>query len=289
MIVGTTVYEGDAAVMRRQQSALAALLRLPGVQAVNVQFQKEPRASLPGIEMLPALLLDSVTVAGPGGRRKPLTRELFDVLARVAAARGHQYFAFVNSDILILPAALEALEREVRQTYAISRHDVDRLDGDLAGSTLLTAGIDMFVVSVEWWRRHCRRFRPYVIGDACWDNVYTAVMMCHSDGIILNREPLILHERHRALANDTTITARYNGFLAALDSRYFSLWCDYWGRLEQARAQGVSAAGQRALRDEVFVWRRSAKAALQQSIRSARARLRFRRRRAALADAAARG
>jgi hypothetical protein len=286
MIVGTSVYEGEPAAMRRQQHAMAALLRLPGVQAVNVQFQKEPWVSVSGIEMLPALLGDSVTAAGPGGRRKPLTREFFDVLARVATARGHHYFAFVNSDVLVLPAALEALAREVRQTYAISRHDIDRLDGDVARSTLLTAGIDMFVVSAEWWRRHCRRFRPYVIGDACWDNVYTAVMMCHSDGIILNREPLILHERHQTLWNDTTSTARYNGFLAALDGRYFSLWCEYWDRLERARAQGVSAAGQRALRDEVFVWRRSAKAALQQSVRSARARLQFRRRRAALAAAA---
>jgi hypothetical protein len=280
MIVGTHVYDGDAAAMRRQQSAMAALPRLPGVQAVNVQFQKEPWVSVPGIEMMPALLRDSVTAAGPGGRRKPLTRELFDVLARVAAARGHQYFAFVNSDILILPAALEAVEREVRQTYAISRHDVDRLDGGVTDGTLLTAGIDMFVVSVGWWRRHGRRFRPYVVGDACWDNVYTAVMMCHSDGIILNREPLILHERHGALWHDATSTARYNGFLAALDARYFSLWCEYWDRLERARAQGVSAAGQRVLREEVFVWRRSPSAALRQSIRSARARLRFRRFRA---------
>jgi hypothetical protein len=285
MIVGTSVYEGEPAAMRRQQHAMAALLRLPGVQAVNVQFQKEPWVSVSGIEMLPALLGDSVTAAGPGGRRKPLTREFFDVLARVATARGHHYFAFVNSDVLVLPAALEALAREVRQTYAISRHDIDRLDGDVARSTLLTAGIDMFVVSAEWWRRHCRRFRPYVIGDACWDNVYTAVMMCHSDGIILNREPLILHERHQTLWNDTTSTARYNGFLAALDSRYFSLWCEYWDRLEQARAQGVSAAGLQAIREEVFVWRRSATAALRQSIRSARARLRFRRPRAALVAA----
>jgi hypothetical protein len=284
MIVGTHVYEGDAAAMLRQQSAMAALPRLPGVQAVNVQFQKEPWVSLPGIEMLPALLRDSVTAAGPGGRRKPLAREIFDVLARVATARGHQYFAFVNSDILILPEALEALDREVRQTYAISRYDV----GDGADGALLTAGIDMFVVSVEWWRRYCRRFRQYVIGDACWDNVYTAVMMCHSDGVILNSEPLILHERHRALWRDATSTARYNGFLAALDARYFSLWCEYWARLEQARAQGVSSASQRALRQEVFVWRRSATAALQQSIRNARARLRFRRLRATPPAAAGR-
>jgi hypothetical protein len=111
-------------------------------------------------------------------------------------------------------------------------------------------------------------------------------MMCHSNGLILNREPIILHERHPTLRHDVTSTARYNGFLAALDARYFSLWCEYWGRLEQARAEGMSAAGQQALRDEVFVWRRSAKSALQQSVRSARARLQFRRRRAALAAAA---
>jgi hypothetical protein len=289
MIVGTHIYEGDAEAMRRQRSAMAALPQLPGVQAVNVQFQKEPWAALPDIETMPALLRDSVTAAGAGRRRKPLTRELFDVLARVAAARGHRYFAYVNSDILILPAALQAIEREVRQTYAISRHDVDHFNGDEADGTLLTAGIDMFVVSVEWWRRHCRRFRLYVIGDACWDNVYTAVMMCHSDGIVLNRERLILHERHGAVWHDATSTARYNGFLAALDARYFSLWCQYWDRLEEARAQGVSAAGQRALRDEVFVWRRSATAALRQSVRNARARLQFRRLRACLPPASGRG
>jgi hypothetical protein len=277
MIVGTHFYEGNAGAMRRQQSAAEALSRLPGVQAVNVQFQTEPWVSLPGIEMMPALLFDSVAAAGPGGPRKPLTREVFDVLARLATARGHEYFAFVNSDILILPAALETFEREVRQTYAISRYDVG--DGD--DGAVLTAGIDMFVVSAEWWLRHCRRFRWYVLGDACWDNVYTAVMMCHSDGIILNREPIILHERHPVRWHDATSTARYNGFLAALDSRYFSLWCEYWARLEHARARGVSAAGQRALREEVFVWRRSATAALEQLFRSARARLNFSRLRAA--------
>ena len=65
MIVGTHVYEGDAAAMRRQQSAVTALSRLPGVQAVNVQFQTEPWVGVPGIEMMPALLRDSVTAAGP--------------------------------------------------------------------------------------------------------------------------------------------------------------------------------------------------------------------------------
>jgi hypothetical protein len=100
-------------------------------------------------------------------------------------------------------------------------------------------------------------------------------MMCRSNGVILNREPLILHERHALLWNDRSAPARYNGFLAALDARYFSLWCDYWARLERARAVGASESDEQAIRDRIFVWRRSPAAAVQQSVRSARAHLRI--------------
>ena len=277
MLIGMNLYTGDAAATGRQQRAVDALPLLGGVEALNVQFQTEPHATLPGIETMTVLVQDSMTVAGPGKGRKPLTRELLDVLARVAATRGHQYFSYINSDILVLPAALDAIARQARQTYAISRYDVDRLNDDSASGTPLTSGVDMFVFSVPWWQRHRRRFRQYVIGDACWDNVYTAVMMCHSDGIILNRERLILHERHESLWNDGTPSARYNGFMAALDARYFALWCEYWDRLEQGRTRGVSAGEETRLRDEVFVWRPSASEALRQSVRAVRARLRFRR------------
>jgi hypothetical protein len=275
MLVGLHLYL-NAASMRRQQAAVDALSSLDGVEGVNVQFVEPPRASLSGIEMLPALATDSLLVAGPGGRRKPLTREVFDALARLASARGHRYFAYVNSDIVILPAAVETVARHGRDTYAISRHDIDDLQSPAGEGVPLTAGVDMFVMSLAWWERHRRRFRPYVIGDACWDNVYTAVMMCHSNGLILNRDRLVLHERHAAVWNDLTPTARYNGFLAALDSRYFSLWCEYWSLLERGRAGESSAADEQMLRERVFVWRRSPSAALQQSVRNLRARWHFR-------------
>lgn len=275
MLIGLHVYP-DATSMRRQQAAVDALSTLGGVEGLNVQFLKPPWTLLPGIEMLPALARDSIAVAGPGGRRKPLTRELFDVLARVAAARGHRYFAYINSDIVILPAALETIDRDGRDTYAISRHDIDDLQRAGSDGTLLTSGVDMFVMSLAWWERHRLRFRPYVIGEACWDNVYTALLMCHSDGRILNRDALVLHERHAVVWNDGTATARYNGFMAALDARYFSLWCEYWDQLERGRANGASAADEQALRERVFVWRRSPAAAFQQSVRSLRARWHFR-------------
>ena len=281
MLIGTHLYAGDAAAMRRQQLAVDALPRLGGIEALNVQFETEPHAKLPGIETMHVLTRDSNDVAGQGERLKPLTRELFDALACVAATRGHQYFAYINSDVLVLPGALDAIARRARQTYAISRHDVDRFDVDSERDAPLTAGVDMFVFSVPWWQRHCRRFRPYVIGAACWDNVYTAVMMCHSDGIILNRERLILHERHESRWNDAAPSAKYNGFMAALDARYFALWCEYWDRLEQLRARGAPVGDETRLRDEVFVWRPSASEALRQSARALRARLHFRRLRAA--------
>ena len=48
------------------------------------------------------LTQDSNAIAGPGRRAKPITREVFDVLAGLASTRGHRYFAYINSDIVVL-------------------------------------------------------------------------------------------------------------------------------------------------------------------------------------------
>jgi hypothetical protein len=280
MLIGLSAHPGDADSMRRQEQAGRQLMQLRDVQAVNLQFRAGSTTTLADIETLPVLTQDSLVIAGPGRRSKPITRELFDVLARLASTRGQRYFAYINSDIIVRPEAIDAVREGARETYAICRHDVDSIQ-DMHNAVLLTAGIDMFVLSVEWWNRHQRRFRPYIVGDACWDDVYTAVMMCHSDGVILNRDPLILHERHPTVWNDATSSARYNGFLAALDARYFDLWCTYFDRLEQLRASGATEQAEQILREEIFVWRPSAAEAVKQSLRSLRARWRFHRLRSA--------
>jgi len=275
VLVGLQLYPGNAAAMRSQQRAVRALAELPAVEAVNVQFQGRPPASSPEIETIAALTTDSIAIAGPGGNPKPITTEMFDVLCSTASARRHEHFAFINSDIVILPEAMDAVAQQRRETYAISRFDVDSVDDPSTG-TVLTSGLDMFVVSVDWWRRNRHRFRPYVIGDFCWDVVYGAMMRCHSNGVILNRDRLILHERHPTAWNDDTLTARYNGFLAALDARHFSIWCQYWERLHPMRIAGASAHEEQALQDEMFIWRPSLIDAAVQSMRSARARMRYR-------------
>jgi hypothetical protein len=273
VLIGLHLFDGDAGAMKRQSAACDALVALSGVQPVNVQFERGDERSDPRIAALPALTTDSTDVTGSSGRRKPIASEMFDVLASAAARGGHRYFAYINSDIVVTPALVEAVRRDVRESYAVSRCDVGGGDPD----RMLTAGQDVFVVSVGWWKRNRSRFRPYILGDACWDNVYAAVMMCHSDGVLLNRDPLILHERHQTLWHDATPTARYNGMLAALDARYFDLWAQYWHGLERMRAERADAAAEVRLARELFVWRRSAPDALRQLIRSVRARRRYRR------------
>ena len=276
MLIGLSLHEGDEDAVRRQSAACAALAGLDGIEAVNLQFTRGASRSDSRVPTIHALNSDSAEMTGSNGRRKPIASEMFDVLASEAAARRHRYFAYINADIVVTRDLVNEVERGGRETYAVSRCDV----GTGAPDRMVTSGQDMFVVSVSWWQRHRLRFRPYILGEACWDNVYTALTMCHSRGGLLNRDPLILHERHPLAWRDATPTARYNGLLAALDARYFDRWAQYWHRLEQLRAAASPASAEDQLAREVFIWNRSAPEAMRQVVRSARARWRYRRLRA---------
>jgi len=278
MLIGLQLYDADAASTRRQRLAVDALARLEGVEAVNLQFRDGAAVTSPKVETIAGLSGDSLRTTGSPGRRKPLAREAFDVLAARAAARGHRYFSFINADIVVTPEAVREIEEGRRESYVVSRTDVD----DVAAAhppfdAPMTAGLDMFVLSTAWWPSNRRRFREYIVGECCWDNVYTAILMCHSKGIVLNREALILHERHTPAWHEPTPQARYNGMLAALDARYFSMWAEYWQRLESLRACGAGADEEGVLQREAFVWRPSAYQAARQAVRSLRARRGYRR------------
>ena len=276
MLIGLQMYEAGPAAGRRQQAAAEALARLPGVEAVNLQFRRGKTFDSPGIPTAAVLDTDSIQVTATPGRRRPLTDEIFEALWRAAREGGHRHFAFINTDIVVTPAAVAAIEGGQQESYAVCRSDVDDITRPVPGP-VLTAGIDMFVLSTAWWPSHRRRFRPYVVGEGCWDNVYTAILMAHSRGLVLNREPLIFHERHDPVWHGVTPDAQHNGFLAALDSRYFSMWCTYWRELEAARQRGASPSEEAGLQRDLLRWRRSPMQALEQCGRNLRARLNYRR------------
>ena len=275
LVLGTQFYQGDPAAMRRQSLAMDALQSLPGVLAIDVQWRDTPPWR-PWIRTVPILRRDSTTITGCAGPVKPIASDVLDALAAIAEREGCRYFAYCNSDIIITPAAVAIISEGNKQGYAFSRMDQDLMGRD-AGMVL--AGLDAFAFDVGWWRANRHRFRPYILGEPCWDNVYAALLMCHADAMLVNRVAAIRHQVH-ATAWSAGVFAEYNSYLASLDARYFTLWARYHHRLAASRARGASEAEERAIASSVFVWRPSPAAALRQAARDVKARWRYRRQRA---------
>ena len=99
----------------------------------------------------------------------------------------------MNSDIIVSPAAVARVIAGEHQVYAFSRMDYDRAGRDTG---LILTGCDAFAFDVAWWRANRHRFRPYILGEPCWDNVFTALLMCYGDGMLVNRDAAIRHEIH---------------------------------------------------------------------------------------------
>jgi hypothetical protein len=202
--------------------------------------------------------------------------DLFDRLAELAEARGHRWFAYANSDISFTQAAIDAvLEGRYADGYAFCRMDYDRdTRRDVA---MVTAGIDVFALAPSWWRENRHRFRAYIAGEVTWDNVYAALVLAHGDTVLLNREPLIRHERHAPADTANSPYGAYLNYLAALDRPYFTLWAIYYDRLIELRARGASVEEELALQREVFRHRPSPLAHAVQAARVLKARAKWQR------------
>jgi hypothetical protein len=272
VLLGTQFYNGNEDANRRQANSAASMIALAGVELANVQWRDES-VECDGFETLRVLERDQRDVAHAPAPRKPVIADIFGALATEATRRGHRYFAFVNNDITVLPAAIDAIERGGKETYAISRMDFHRDTG--RDADIVISGLDLFAMDVDWWARHRGRFRPYVLGEWFYDCVFAAILMTYGDGIILNRRGEIRHEIHKTNPQMTGPSARFNGYLAALDSRLFSLWVDYYKRILDARARRASEAEELAFIKSEFVWRPSAVQAAKHAARCVRSRWRY--------------
>lgn len=236
IVIGTQFYPAEPGAAGRQARCRAAVLALDDAVPVNLQFAAETYQA-DGFRTLSVLQQDSRTVSGVDGVRKPIMSEMFDALAGIARAEGARYFVFLNNDIQITPAAIETVLSRGLDAYAFSRMDLDPATG--AELEVQIFGIDMFAVDAAWWIRERRRFRPYIAGEGCWDNVYASISCAHGRSALVNDRPGIFHERHPTLWKDSPFTG-YNGYLATLDAPYFSRWCHYTARVDEARKAGAA-------------------------------------------------
>jgi hypothetical protein len=248
ILLGTSISGKPGATVAREREAQAALAQRTGegdAVAVNLAFGDEAPAA-GAVEQIRALTRDAPSVSGRPGPRKPLVSEMLDVLCDVAAERGLARAGIVNADIIVTPAAVDRIASLRAPAIAISRTDV----GGAPEETLLY-GADMFVVDTTFWRTHRPRFRPYILGEPIWDNVYAAISTCHG-GVLLNRERLLLHERHPSETTNSPFAVYLHG-LAARDRAYFTRWCTYVAHAEALRARGGTADEDEALQRAVFM------------------------------------
>jgi hypothetical protein len=275
--IGTQFYPASGDAERRQGRCRASLLALTGVIPVNLQFVDET-FELDGFLTRSVLRQDSRTITGASGHRKPIISEMFDALAGVARAEGCRYFAYLNADIEVSPAALETVLAGDRDGYAFSRTDVDPATGAELGVQIF--GLDLFAIDTAWWFRERRRFRPYIAGEACWDDVYASIICAHGRGDVVNEHPGIYHQRHPSVWNDGPF-AEHNGFLAALDAPYFSRWCHYAVRLDESRKAGTPLDSRQFANETLGHARLSAGETVRHAARQLLARVRHARRAAA--------
>ncbi len=253
--LGSHSYPARGEDARRQSAALDSWRALPDVELVDMQFAHLPDPpELPGFRRVQTLRHDSVQLTGAEGRRKPIVSEMFDLLAREALAAGNEIFMFSNSDILLTPetiAAVLAAAEEGCKAQVFSRMDFDGKTG--ADAAMIFPGQDTFALDARWWLENRWRFRPYVVGETSWDNVYTAILVLHAPTRLHNRATLTRHEKHEVIWFQSPFRP-HNLLLLTLDSYYHEDWCRYCDGLRVIRADGLAGdeAQEEALRRDSF-------------------------------------
>ena len=272
IVLGTHTYAASGDAARRQAQGVASLRSLAGVHLVNVQFAASPH-HVDGLATLPALTRDSISVTGRRGPRKPLVSDIFTVLANEARRRGAPYFAFTNADILVSQDAVDWIAQDGRDAYIFAREDFEPATGTSRGMSVY--GADAFALSTACWTRHRQRFRGYILGEAVWDNVYAAVLLCHTAAVLENRRPLVRHEAHAQNWTTAGPFGEYQQLLAAYDATYFSLWCEYVDRLIAHRTRGGAGADEHDLARRTFRWPPPLHRRVHQRLRTVKAFVRY--------------
>lgn len=250
LLLGTHYHPGGASGLRRQVQARESLLALKRVKLVNLQFP-DFVIHVRGMQTVPELHSDSIKVTGQRGVRKPIGSEAFQRLAEAAEREGCPYFAWVNADILVTQAAVDRVLDGGLDACIFPRIDFSGVSG--AETRLFWGGQDMFAFRVDWWRQNRQRFRPYVNSEAYWDNVYTAITLCHGRAHYFNRSKLIRHEEHPRAWSESPFSA-YNSRLASLDCAYYRMWDRYERHVLSHLSKGTYEGAESALQKDVFRW-----------------------------------
>ena len=250
LLIGTHIHPAEGETARRQLTACDNMANLCNVELINMQFtDRIGDVRHPNFETHYCLNRDSLTVSGKRGTRKPLTSEMFNYLYNYAKRRNMDLFCFTNSDILISQEAVDLALKSNKDSLLFSRMDFNGKSGEELG--VMYYGQDTFIARTEWWGCNRWRFRPYIVGECLWDNIYTTIMLCHGDGVLVNGTALVRHEQH-PIAWVNSPFQDWHYFLISRDRPYLDLWYRYRAALNEKRARGTTEREELELLDEYF-------------------------------------
>jgi hypothetical protein len=171
---------------RRQETALYSWSLLPGSQVLIIGVDDEKGRLL--AQELGFEVIDGVLTAYDAGysSKAPL---LNDLLARGIAAASHEWVAFINSDIVLLPgfeASLDDmlakidLERHPNPFITVRRRDYDETKvrrtipeivelANMPSREHPTTGSDIFLARRSLWRVLAADMPPFICGKFSWD------------------------------------------------------------------------------------------------------------------------
>lgn len=276
--LGSHYYAAADETLARNRAAATTLKKLPRTTLVNLLFRDESFEE-DGFETHACLSRDSCTATGRKGPRKPLARETFDSLARLAEESDHPFFAWINADIAVEPEFIGWIDSMQRDCFFFSRTDIGAPETEENG--MFWFGIDLFVFRVSWWKEHRTRFRNYVIGDGLYDTIFTSIALSHSNGILVNNRSLIFHQFHPRVWAKSPFSD-WNIFLSCRDFLYVERWHEYSGHLMQRPPEDFNDDEAEQLQREVFHSRFPISSRIVQAGRAAKAYIRYRLNRAGL-------
>lgn len=224
--------------LSRQQHAIDAINTLTEddvpLHPLNLCFPDEVLDC--GWPTSPCLQRNSRDTLGIEGRRLPLVRDLFSLTAKEARKRGHEWFAVMNSDIILTPALFTHLASILCgpfETIPVARNEISQWNGLSSPLPELwsipDSSLDLFFCRTDWWEANESRFQDYILGESCWDWTYASIMACHSfTHFANNHDGLTLHLSHGKRWGSSTHTNFYLELLQrGHDFPYASRWYQY--------------------------------------------------------------
>jgi hypothetical protein len=146
------------------------------------------------------------------------------------AKLNYDYFALINSDILVSKKLIRFIEEKEPEAVAISRIDVQPLQSiadNIIPVRCEPAGFDCWVFNTKWFKQHSHLFVDMLLGRPHFDVMYAIAMFLNSKDVFVSNDKLIFHPMHQLKSSPQDVCQFFNKNQSeTLYPKYEKFWGD---------------------------------------------------------------